>query len=59
MSTAQRSPLAQVYNEMHALLVQVGKHYCLKHQPKCETCPLGSVLPIAIEVGVRSRLSRL
>ena len=48
MSTAQRSPLAQVYNEMHGLLVQVGKHYCLKQKPRCEACPLGSVLPIAI-----------
>jgi endonuclease-3 related protein len=59
MSTAQRSPLAQVYNEMHGLLVQVGKHYCLKQQPKCEICPLGSMLPISIEVGLRSRRSRL
>jgi endonuclease-3 related protein len=49
MSTAQRSPRAQVYNEMHGLLVQVGKHYCLKQQPKCEICPLGSMLPISIE----------
>ena len=49
MSTSQRSPLAQVYNEMHGLLVQVGKHYCLKQQPKCEICPLGSMLPIAID----------
>src|SRR5664280_1472913 len=49
MSTAQRSPLAQVYNEMHGLLVQVGKHYCLKQQPKCEVCPLGSMPPISIE----------
>jgi endonuclease III related protein len=48
MSTSQRSPLAQVYNEMHGLLVQAGKHYCLKRQPKCEVCPLGSVLPIKI-----------
>jgi endonuclease-3 related protein len=51
MSTALRSPLAQTYNEMHGLLVQVGKHYCLKQQPKCEVCPLGSVLPIVIEEG--------
>ncbi len=49
MSTAQRSPLAQVFNEMHGLLVQVGKHYCLKQQPRCEVCPLGSLLPISIE----------
>jgi endonuclease-3 related protein len=58
MSTAQRSPLAQVYNEMHGLLVQVGKHYCLKKQPKCEICPLGSMLPISIEERVRSRKIR-
>jgi endonuclease III related protein len=44
MSTAQRSPLTQVYNEMHGLFVQVGKHYCQKSTPKCETCPLGSLL---------------
>jgi endonuclease-3 related protein len=44
MSTAQRSPLLQVYNEMHGLFVQVGKHYCLKSAPKCEICPLGSLL---------------
>jgi len=44
MSTAQRSPLAQVYNEMHGLFVQVGKHYCRKSEPQCEVCPLGSML---------------
>jgi len=46
MSVAQRAPLAQVYNEMHGLLVQVGKHYCYNQQPKCETCPLGPLLPV-------------
>jgi endonuclease-3 related protein len=51
MSTAQRSPRAQVYNEMHGLLVQLGKQYCLKQQPTCDVCPLGSVLPIVIEEG--------
>ena len=44
MSSAARVPLAQVYNEMHGLLVQLGKHYCHKQQPKCEVCPLGSML---------------
>ena len=58
MSIAQRSPLAQVYNEMHGLLVQVGKHYCLKQQPKCEVCPLGSLLPISIEPMVAPRKIR-
>jgi endonuclease-3 related protein len=45
MSSAERSSRAQVYNEMHGLLVQVGKHYCLKQEARCETCPLGPLLP--------------
>jgi endonuclease-3 related protein len=48
MSAAYRSPLSQVYNEMHGLFVQVGKHYCLKSEPKCEACPLGPMLKKAI-----------
>jgi endonuclease III related protein len=44
MSLASRSPLAQVYNEMHGLLVGVGKKYCLKSAPKCEACPLNHLL---------------
>lgn len=45
MSTAQRSPLAQVYSEMHGLLVGVGKNFCLKSQPNCDDCPLRKYLP--------------
>jgi endonuclease III-like uncharacterized protein len=45
MSVAERPPLAQVYNEMHALIVGVGKHYCLKSGPQCERCPLRQFLP--------------
>jgi endonuclease-3 related protein len=45
MSRAQRSSLAQAYNEMHGLIVAVGKHYCLKSQPRCEHCPLRDFLP--------------
>ncbi len=44
MSTAARPPLAQVYNEMHGLMVQVGKHYCRKQDPRCDACPLGAML---------------
>lgn len=44
MSQAVRDPLAQVYNEMHGLLVGVGKHYCLKSAPKCGSCPLEHLL---------------
>jgi endonuclease-3 related protein len=45
MSLARRSPLAQVYNEMHGLIVSVGKQYCLKSNPRCEQCPLRRFLP--------------
>jgi endonuclease III related protein len=45
MSTTRRSPVSQVYNEMHGLFVQVGKHYCLKQVPRCEACPLRTLLP--------------
>lgn len=31
---------AALYNEFHALLVKLGKDFCHKLKPKCETCPL-------------------
>jgi len=46
MSTAPRTALAQVYNEMHGLIVGVGKHCCKKSRPICEGCPLQSFLPV-------------
>jgi endonuclease III related protein len=36
---------ANIYNEFHALLVQVGKDYCKKTNPKCAECPLHELLP--------------
>lgn len=45
MSTAKRTALVQVYNEMHGLIVGVGKTYCGKSQPKCDDCPLQRFLP--------------
>lgn len=44
MSIAERVPLAQVYNEMHGLIVGVGKNYC-KKIAACENCPLRPFLP--------------
>jgi endonuclease III related protein len=44
MSRAQRSELAQHFNEFHALIVRVGNHYCRK-TAKCEGCPLRGYLP--------------
>jgi len=45
MSMAHRTALVQVYNEMHGLIVGVGKNYCRKMKPACESCPLQSFLP--------------
>jgi len=45
MSTAKRAPMAQVFNEMHGLIVGVGKNYCKKSQMRCEQCPLRDFLP--------------
>lgn len=45
ISTARRTALAQVYNEMHGLIVGVGKHFCGKSQPQCDMCPLQPFLP--------------
>lgn len=46
MSLAKRTPLAQVFNEMHGLIVSAGKDYCLKGKPRCDRCPLGSSLQL-------------
>lgn len=45
MSTAHRTALVQAYNEMHGLIVGVGKNYCRKTKPACDGCPLQKYLP--------------
>ncbi len=45
MSTAHRTALVQVFNEMHGLIVGVGKNYCRKTKPACDVCPLQTFLP--------------
>jgi endonuclease-3 related protein len=45
VSSAKRTALAQVYNEMHGLIVGVGKNYCRKSQARCDECPLQRFLP--------------
>lgn len=47
MSTTKRTALTQVFNEMHGLIVGVGKNYCRKSQAKCDECPLQEFLPRA------------
>ncbi|HET7184796.1 MAG TPA: hypothetical protein VFI82_08920 [Terriglobales bacterium] len=45
MSTARRTATGQVFNEMHGLIVGVGKNFCLKSKPLCDACPLRPFLP--------------
>lgn len=46
MSTVRRSTAAQVFNEMHGLMVGVGKNFCLKSKALCDQCPLRVFLPV-------------
>ncbi|SRR5581483_5129036 len=45
MSRAHRTAQIQVYNEMHGLIVGVGKFHCGKSKLKCDGCPLQRFLP--------------
>ncbi len=35
----------QLLNEFHALIVNTGKNWCRKSVPRCQECPLRSLLP--------------
>jgi endonuclease-3 related protein len=35
----------RIYNEFHALLVNVGKNWCRTREPRCSECPLKAFLP--------------
>lgn len=37
---------ARLYNEFHALLVNVGKNWCRPREPRCSECPLKIHLPV-------------
>ena len=36
---------ARLFNEFHALIVNTGKNWCRKREPRCTECPLSSLLP--------------
>jgi endonuclease-3 related protein len=36
---------APLFNEFHALLVEVGKKHCKPRSPRCAGCPLEEFLP--------------
>jgi endonuclease-3 related protein len=50
MSKAPRSKLAGTYNEFHALIVQVAKHYCQSRVARCELCPLRGYLEHPVRI---------
>jgi endonuclease-3 related protein len=35
---------AQVYNELHALFVRLGKEHCRRRNPRCHPCPLAGIM---------------
>jgi endonuclease-3 related protein len=35
----------ELFNELHALIVNTGKNWCRKGAPRCEECPLRLLLP--------------
>lgn len=37
-------PQPTLYNEFHALIVELGKNYCHKRKPACESCPLHELI---------------
>lgn len=45
MSTARLGAAARNFNEMHGLIVNVGKYHCRKPFPLCAGCPLEPFLP--------------
>lgn len=38
--TKNLRPLVRLFNEYHALMVRLGKEFCLKNKPRCSVCPL-------------------
>lgn len=48
---SQLTPDVQLYNEYHALIVNVGKNYCKKAKPLCEKCPLQALKATECEIG--------
>ncbi|MBI2067327.1 MAG: endonuclease III domain-containing protein [Deltaproteobacteria bacterium] len=41
----QAGPL-QLFNEFHALIVNIGKNWCKSREPDCENCPWKTFLPL-------------
>jgi endonuclease III related protein len=55
MSEAFRSSRAQLFNEMHGLLVGIAKNFCQARQVHCERCPLGKFLKAPVKLPIRPK----
>jgi endonuclease III related protein len=49
-SSLPREP--KLWNDYHALIVNVGKNWCRTRNPLCEQCPLGPFLPAASSIAL-------
>ena len=54
MSLETRSARAQLFNEMHGLLVGVAKNYCQGRRALCDECPLRPFLKAPIRIKART-----
>jgi endonuclease-3 related protein len=43
------------WQDFHAQLVMVGKHFCRSRQPRCEQCPLKELLPESSPIKAEAR----
>jgi endonuclease-3 related protein len=46
---------APMYNEYHALIVNLGKHFCKKGKAMCDACPLRPMLPKGGPMGMEEK----
>lgn len=59
MSTSPRSQRAQLLNEMHGLIVGVGKNFCQSRRVRCDKCPLSIFLDEPIQLPELPRRTKL
>jgi endonuclease III related protein len=52
MSRKTKSQAVEAFNEMHGLLVAIGKRFCRKAAPDCNNCPLLALLPLSARARV-------
>jgi endonuclease-3 related protein len=56
MSEEKRSYRAQVFNEMHGLIVGVAKNYCQSRRVLCDQCPLSVFLHKPVQLKLRTKV---